>query len=792
MRILLTALITLTTMAVQAQLNASLVGRLEYNQELNDIWGYVAPDGTEYALVGTTTGLSVVSLADPGNPEEVAFVPGPYSIWRDIKTYGGFAYVTLDQSRTEEGLVIIDLRGLPDQVSRTNWRPAPNGTDTLNRCHNLYIDDDGVAYLAGSNLNSGGMLMVDLAAAPDDPQFIGFAPPVYAHDVFVQDNRMYASELLRGRLAIYDVSDKDAITPLASVNTPSRFTHNAWASPDGNFVFTTDERLRAPVAAFDISNLDNIIQTDEYRPLESLAQGAIPHNVHVLNNWLAISYYTEGARFVDASRPGNLVEVAYYDTFDQPGSGFSGAWGLYPFLPSGLQLVSDIEKGLFVLDVNLVRAAYLEGLVTELGSNTPIPEVEIEINAAQPNLASSDRNGAYQTGLGLSGSFEVTFRHPEYEDKTVSVTLQAGEVTRLDIQLRPIAPIVISGRVLDRGTNAPVPNATVLASNENFSLKVQTDANGRFQLEQIIQESYDIFAGAWGYRHKKLSNLPFSENASLTILLEEGYQDDFIFDLGWTSSGDAATGHWERGVPDGVRFDGVPITPIFDISGDLGGQCYVTGNGGGAPGEFDVDSGTVQLTSPVFDLSDYQAPIVSYYLWFYDRNGTTPPDDELRVLLTNGPDTLLLETLDDSDFQWRPKSEFPIEGRIELTSTMQLIIRVSDDPATDHIVEAAIDAFSVREDATTSVDNPLGPTGSLQAFPNPFHNQVRIDYELPASASRSLLRVFNAFGQEMDRVQLSPPVGMLDLGHNLPAGVYFILMEIDGQRGPVKKVVKGE
>ena len=40
--------------------------------------------------------------------------------------------------------------------------------------------------------------------------------------------------------------------------TPNNFTHNAWTSDDGNFIFTTDERANAFVESFDISDLDDI------------------------------------------------------------------------------------------------------------------------------------------------------------------------------------------------------------------------------------------------------------------------------------------------------------------------------------------------------------------------------------------------------------------------------------------------------------------------------------------------------------------------------------------------------
>ena len=64
-----------------------------------DVWGWVDPDdSTEYALVGLTTGVSIVSLADPANATEVAFMPGANSTWRDIKTWGNYAYVTNEKS----------------------------------------------------------------------------------------------------------------------------------------------------------------------------------------------------------------------------------------------------------------------------------------------------------------------------------------------------------------------------------------------------------------------------------------------------------------------------------------------------------------------------------------------------------------------------------------------------------------------------------------------------------------------------------------------------------------------
>ena len=57
---------------------------------------WVDSAGNEYAIVGTNDGTSIFDLSDPANPNEVLFVPGMNSIWRDVKTYGHYAYVTTE------------------------------------------------------------------------------------------------------------------------------------------------------------------------------------------------------------------------------------------------------------------------------------------------------------------------------------------------------------------------------------------------------------------------------------------------------------------------------------------------------------------------------------------------------------------------------------------------------------------------------------------------------------------------------------------------------------------------
>ena len=57
------------------------VGNLSYNQDLNDIWGYVDHEGKEHALVGCANGFSYVDISNPKSSGSLLFL--------DLIQYGG-------------------------------------------------------------------------------------------------------------------------------------------------------------------------------------------------------------------------------------------------------------------------------------------------------------------------------------------------------------------------------------------------------------------------------------------------------------------------------------------------------------------------------------------------------------------------------------------------------------------------------------------------------------------------------------------------------------------------------
>ncbi len=774
---------------LRAQRNVELVGHLPYDTELNDIWGWVAPDGTEYALVGTREGVSIVSLAEPGAPQEVQFVAGSHSIWRDLKTWEHFAFVTTDQPGTDEGLTVIDLSGLPASVSVEHWRPLIAG-DTLRTCHNLFIDEFGFAYLAGCNVNLGGAVIVDVGSQPGQPQLAGLGNPVYAHDVYARANRLYTSEILLGQFGVYDVSDKSAVQLLATQQTPFAFTHNAWLSDDGSVLFTTDEKPNAFTAAYDISNLDDIRLLDAYRPLRTEGSGVIPHNVHVLNDFLVISHYTDGLLLVDAARPANLIEVGHYDTQEQFSSGFHGAWGAYPFLPSGLVLVSDIEGGLFVLRPTYQRACYLEGKVTNAETGAPEPDVLVEILSADLNRATSKSDGAYRTGQLSPGTFEVRFRKTGFFDKIATATLQTGQVTPLDVALEPLPEFTIRGRVMNALTYEGLFGITVRAENSELSFTTQTDGDGFFELP-VVQGTYDVFVGAWGWSNGALEFLKIESDRNLDFALQPGYFDDFNLDLGWTVSGDAKDGAWERGIPNGtvalIGNDVVIANPSED-SPDPGRYCFVTGNSGTLSNDDDVDEGRTWLVSPPMDLRSFNLPVLQYQTWFFNKDSNIPADDSLAVFLTNGPDTVLLESIRQSRSRWEPSGPLLLEGLLPLTDSMRVLFFTGDLKSSGHILEAAVDAFALRDSLPDHRFTFQDEDIRMTLRPNPFHDRFLLDYAVEGSPASLRVHVFNAMGQRIESRTLPRPAGTLEWPNQWSPGLYLFALEVDGR---LRSALKG-
>ncbi len=430
-----------------SQYNITKLGGLKVgNNGYANIWGY-AQGNKEYALLGCTgTGpdtlsaaCAIIDVTNPTAPNLLFTVLGPRSIWREIRTWGHYAYVTTEEASKTFGVTIVDLQYLPDSIVTKQY----TANNLIGNVHALHIDD-GYLYLYGSNnpQSFGGALIVSLQD-PWNPNLVGAYSDKYVHDGIVRNNKMYSGEIFDGTFSIVDVTNKTAPFVINSQKTPFEFTHNTWLSTDNNYLFTTDEEEEAYVASYDVSNPLEIEEKDRYRRANH--NGAIPHNTYILNDtlvtgtntdWLTTSYYTEGVTIVDAHKPDNLVEVGHYDTSPLSGGSMSGAWGVYPYLPSGNLLVSDMQEGMFVLEPTYQRACYLEGVITDASTNTPISNATIKF-VANGTLENSKVNGIYKTGIVTQGVNNVEFSAPGYITQTLQPNLIREQVVTLNVALQP-------------------------------------------------------------------------------------------------------------------------------------------------------------------------------------------------------------------------------------------------------------------------------------------------------------------------------------------------------------------
>jgi len=773
MRTLLTVVLLGILLPLNAQYNISFVGRLDYqqlrNSDLSNLWGYTDEDGNEYAIVGVNGtggnnpgGVSVVALGDGTAPQQVFFYPGPASIWREVKVWNDHAYITTEAN--SGGITIVDLSPLPQSnaLTATVWQ-APD----WNTSHSLFIDENGRLYIHGSDRGNGGVIMYDLTQDPMNPVEVGEFDQWYCHDSYARGDTLYAAHIYDGFFSIVDVSNPTSPVLLGTQTTPNNFTHNVWLDDSGDNLYTTDERTNSYVGSYNVSDPSDIVFQDKLR--SDNGSGAVPHNTYWLDHYLVTSYYTFGVVIYDALRPDNLVEVGHYDTSPFTGDGFRGAWGVYPFFESGRLIISDIERGLFVLDPTYQRACWLEGTIRNAVTTVPVGNATVSIQGLTvDDLTGID--GRYGTGYYQAGTYTVLVSAPGYVSATISgVVLVNGQVTELDVDLVPLVPFNLDGSVRDGLTGAGIADAPVRIQNNDFTLETVSDADGNFTFAGFFQGDYDVLAGAWGWvTYCEDDQSINAANSPLVLTLERGYYDDFEFDFGWTVASTATLGAWERGVPVGTTFNGQQSNPGSDAPGDCGDQAYVTGNAGGGAGADDVDDGNTILTSPLFDLTSVWAPELRYHRWFFNAGGTGNPNDRMRISLDNGTTSVVLEeiTVTGSASAWISRA-YQIEDFIEPTSTMRLIVFITDDDP-GHLVEGGFDRFEVV--STSGVGLEELQVTTFNVYPNPSDGAFQV---LLGADDNGTLLVLDAVGR-----QVAGPFrtmgGRAELALDVPAGTYFL------------------
>ena len=353
-----------------------------------DVWGFVDLNtGREYALIGVTNGLATFDVTDPRAPFEVGHVWGAPSTWRDVKVLQRFdaaagrwrshAYVSTDAGGQ---LQVIDLTGLPNRarLARTRSEHSIHNVHVSNvePATGIPVDENGappLLYALGTAATRGAFVAYDLGD-PLEPRRVSTSTGGYSHDaasMLATDARATTCgppatrcpvlfDFNEDTFDLYDMSDAQAPRLLSSTTYEgAAYVHSGWPTEDGRHVFVHDEldelygtgtgEVRTLVRVFDLADPGAPALATTW----SGSTAAIDHNGYVRGNRYFMSNYARGLTVLDITSPADPVEVGYFDTYTiDDGARFTGAWGVYPFLPSGNILISDMPGGLYVLGDN--------------------------------------------------------------------------------------------------------------------------------------------------------------------------------------------------------------------------------------------------------------------------------------------------------------------------------------------------------------------------------------------------------------------------------------------------------
>jgi choice-of-anchor B domain-containing protein len=795
-------------------------------------WSYIHSDGREYALLGTTNGLAIYNVTDPVNSYPVGFVNGPYSAWREMKSYRNWIYVVTESPNAPNpGLQIIRMTD-PEH-------PQLVGTYLTNfqTSHTVSVDTsrailicNGTRTWSGQSGYAMGMRILSIAN-PEAPVEIGWWPggttptsvASYVHDCVPIGNRLYASSVYIGTERIFDFSNPATPIELTSFTYPrAYYTHNSWPDKTGNLLYITDEQNGQTLRVADISNLPSPVIRNEYSPnIQSIV-----HNACVKGDELYIASYTEGIRVLDIADPAHPAEFGFADSYPGTSGGYEGVWGICPYFPSGTFIASDMQSGLYVYrptrNYGILKVAVIDG-----ATSTPAAGVTVLLSTQGDSLT-TPADGIVRFAAS-PGPQTVEVRRFGYVDVSATRNVVTGVSDSVTLVLDKQPTTHLSGVVRDATTLAPLAEADVTLSYTPATQR--TNGSGQYAFNNLPDDFYQIEVRRPGYLPVVTETRvgPEPNQVESFPLRAATTWDDLETDHGWTvgALGDNATaGTWTRVTPlgteppatvqpslDGIDLGGTcrgcgmacggggcacgcaegggatalapgAVQPSEDRTPGGGTMCFVTGQGTNAidPENGDLDGGVTTLTSPVLPLSGLQDPSIDFWRWFYS-NGDG--DDWLATLISNdgGAHWTTVDTLRGTHNHWEEKV---IHVASYVAPTSQVKIRlVAADGGYASIVEAAVDDFSAYDAVTTVAAGPDHPPGTLAfrtVWPNPAPGTVHFALEVPRGGPVEV-EVLDLAGRRVRTLHRGPAAagslglrwnGEDEVGHVAPAGLYYV------------------
>lgn len=790
--------------------NVNLLAHLDNYNAYSACCAYVHTDGREYAVLGTDIGTSIVNITNPAASYEVGFIPGLTSVWREMKQYRNWVYISTEAQGG--GIQIVRMADPEHPVLVKTY------TTNFNRAHTVTVDTTrGLLILNGTRLdaNATGMRILSLAD-PENPVEIGAYGFDYVHDSWVRGTTLYASCISSANMRVFDFTDPTGPVDIVGWTYPGARTHSAETSKDGRYLYVCDEQNYGTMKVFDM--LDPLA----HPMLEEITVNpiAIVHNVHVKEDTAFVAYYTEGVRLFDLSDPSLPAEWGYYDTYGGFSGGFHGVWDVAAKYPSGTFIASDIESGLYVFR-STPNYGTIKLRVLGPGS-TPLSGADV-IAVGEPDSTRTQGQGLARLALSPGGHV-LRIKKFGYQSAVVGISMALGGHDSMAVTL-PTSPTgSISGIVRRASDNAPLGDAAL--GDHDTPLEVTSDAAGAYSFAATPVGNYRIVCDRAGYAPMERifsvqSAGALAENWSL---LRAAWYDSCDTDRGWSLSaaGDNATdGLWTRAEPVGTIMavasgdptrapslrspsavqhpepeeggfsDSGPVQPDDDATPGTG-FCFVTGNGavGAPPANSDIDGGKTTLTSPAINISGMADPMIGFQRWYY-MNTPGEPDSFLVDVSSDGVSWIRARTIRESHAEWHPEL---IRVKSYLVPGATVRIRfIAQDEGVGSVVEAAVDDIEVHDASLLPTPivgepDPAPPAVVSAPWPNPSANAVSISLRL-ADAAHARVAVYDVAGRLVaklfDGVSTAGTLtvrwnGKNARGRDVASGVYWIHADAAG------------
>lgn len=337
----------------------------------SDSWGWTDPStGKEYALMGVNNGTAFVDISDPVHLIYLGKLPTHNNvldggqIWRDIKVFNNHAFIVSEIQG--HGMQVFDLTRLRNVSNPPATFTEDAHYDGFGSAHNIAINEaTGFAYAIGTSTFNGGGHYIDINDPINPVSAGGSSENGYTHDAQITiyngpDTAHVGKEIYIGsntdEVVIFDVTTKNNPIVLGTASyTQEAYTHQGWLTEDHRYFLVNDEAdevafgVNTRTLVFDLTDLDNPTFKFDY-------EGPTPatdHNLYIKGDRAYLANYSEGVRIINISdlENENITELGSFDTFpeDNNAGADNGIWNVYPFFESQNILLSDYNRGLFII-----------------------------------------------------------------------------------------------------------------------------------------------------------------------------------------------------------------------------------------------------------------------------------------------------------------------------------------------------------------------------------------------------------------------------------------------------------